>query len=46
MSEQEVIIDRQTRSYFIQFILAIISLVLFGIYIIVIIGILAAGGFR
>jgi len=46
MSEQEVIIDRQTRSYFIQFILAIISLVLVGIYIIVIIGILAAGGFR
>lgn len=38
-------IDRQTRSFFIQFILSIISLALLGIYIVVIIGILAAGGF-
>jgi hypothetical protein len=36
-------IDRQTRSFFIQFILMIISLALLGIYIIVLIGILAAG---
>lgn len=36
-------IDRQTKSYFIQFILAIIGLVVFGIYLIVIIGMLASG---
>ena len=36
-------IDRQTRSFLIQFILMIISLAFLGIYLIVIIGILAAG---
>jgi len=36
-------IDRQTRSFLIQFILMIISLALLGVYIIVLIGILAAG---
>jgi hypothetical protein len=38
-------LDRQTRSFFIQFILAIISLVLLGIYIIVIIALLSSGRF-
>jgi hypothetical protein len=38
-------IDRQTRFFFIQFVLAIISLALLGIYLIVLIGILAGGGF-
>jgi len=36
-------IDRQTRSFFIQFVLAIIGLIFIGIYLIVIIGLLAAG---
>lgn len=38
-------IDRQTKAFFIQYVLTIISLVLLGVYIIVIIAILAAGGF-
>ena len=38
-------IERQTRSFFIQFILAIISLAFLGIYIIIMIGVLASGGF-
>jgi len=38
-------IDRQTKAFFIQYVLTIISLVLLGIYIIVIIAILASGGF-
>jgi len=36
-------IDKQTRSFFIQFVLTIIGLVFFGIYLIVIIGLLASG---
>lgn len=38
-------IDKQTRSFFIQFVLAIIGLAFFGIYLIVIIGMLASGKF-
>ncbi|MBN1388409.1 MAG: DUF5362 domain-containing protein [Bacteroidales bacterium] len=38
-------IDRQTKAFFIQYVLTIIGLVLLGIYIIVIIAILASGGF-
>jgi len=38
-------IERQTKAFFIQYVLTIISLVLLGIYIIVLIAILAAGGF-
>ena len=38
-------IDRQTKAFFIQFVLTIISLVLLGIYIIVLLSILASGGF-
>ncbi len=38
-------IDRQTKAFFIQYVLTIIGLVLLGVYIIVIIAILAAGGF-
>jgi hypothetical protein len=36
-------IDRQTRSFFIQFVIAIIALAFLGIYLIVIIGLLASG---
>lgn len=42
----ETAIERQTRAFFILYILAIISLVLFAIYLVVIIGLLAAGGLR
>ena len=42
----ETAIERQTRSFFIQYVLAIISLVLMAIYIVVLIGILASGGLR
>jgi len=38
-------IERQTKAFYIQYVLAIISLVLLGIYIIVLIAILASGGF-
>ena len=38
-------IDRQTKAFFIQYVLTIIGLVLLGVYIIVIIAILAAGVF-
>jgi len=38
-------IDRQTKAFFIQYVLTIIGLVLLGVYIIVIIAILASGGF-
>jgi uncharacterized membrane protein YkgB len=38
-------VERQKRFFFIQFVLTIIGLVLMVIYIIVIIGILASGGF-
>jgi hypothetical protein len=38
-------IERQTKSFFIQFVLAIISLALLGLYIIILIIILAAAGF-
>lgn len=37
-------IDRQTKAFFIQYVLTIIGLVLLGVYIIVFIAILAAGG--
>jgi len=36
-------IDKQTRAFFIQFVLTIIGLAFFGIYLIVIIGLLASG---
>ena len=39
-------IEKQTKSFFIQFVLAIISLALLGIYIIVLIGLLASGVFN
>jgi hypothetical protein len=39
-------VERQTRSFYIQYVLAIISLVLLGIYIIVIIAMLASGAFN
>ena len=44
-SAQDLIyaIDKQTRSFFIQFVLTIIGLAFFGIYLIVIIGLLASG---
>ncbi len=38
-----IAIDKQTRSFFIQFVLTIIGLAFFGIYLIVIIGLLASG---
>jgi hypothetical protein len=41
----DVAIEKQKRSFYIQFVLAIISLVLVGIYIIVLIGLLASGKF-
>lgn len=40
----ETAIERQTRAFFIMYILAIISLVLLAIYLVVIIGLLASGG--
>ena len=42
----ETAIERQTRSFFIQYVLAIIGLVFMAIYIVVIIGMLASGAFR
>ncbi|MDZ7634623.1 MAG: DUF5362 family protein [Bacteroidales bacterium] len=42
----ETAIERQTKAFFIMYVLAIISLVLLAIYIIVIIGLLASGGLR
>jgi hypothetical protein len=39
----EFAIDRQTRAFFIQFVLTIIGLALFGIYLIILIGLLASG---
>jgi hypothetical protein len=39
----ETAIEKQTKSLFIQYVLAIISLVLVAIYIVVIIGALASG---
>ncbi len=38
-------VERQTKAFYIQYVLAIISLVLLGIYIIVIIALLASGAF-
>ncbi len=38
-------IEKQTRAFFIQYVLAIISLALLGVYLIVIIGLLASGAF-
>jgi hypothetical protein len=42
----ETAIERQTRAFFIQYVLAIIGLVIMAIYIVVMIGILASGGLR
>jgi flagellar biogenesis protein FliO len=42
----ETAIERQTRAFFILYILAIISLVLLAIYLVVIIGLLASGGLK
>lgn len=42
----ETAIERQTRAFFILYILAIISLSLLAIYLVVIIGLLASGGLR
>lgn len=44
-SDLETAIDKQTRSFFIMYVLAIIGLVLLAIYLLVVIGILVAGGF-
>lgn len=40
----EAAIEKQTRAFFIMYVLAIISLVLLAIYLVVIIGLLASGG--
>ncbi len=45
VNDLETAIERQTRAFFIQYVLAIIALVLFAIYMVVMIGILASGGF-
>ncbi len=42
----EAAIEKQTRAFFIMYVLAIISLVLLAIYLVVIIGLLASGGLR
>jgi flagellar biogenesis protein FliO len=42
----ETAIDKQTRAFFIMYILAIISLVLLALYLVVIIGMLASGALR
>ena len=42
----ETAIERQTRSFFIQYVLAIITLALFAIYLVVLIGIVASGGYK
>lgn len=39
-------IDRQTKAFFIQFVLAIISLAIFGLYLIILIIALSFGAFR
>ena len=44
--DMETAIERQTRAFFIMYVLAIISLVLLAIYLVVIIGLLASGGLR
>jgi len=41
----DVAIEKQKRSFYIQFVLTIIGLVIMGIYIIVLIGLLASGKF-
>jgi hypothetical protein len=41
----DVAIEKQKRSFYIQFVLSIIGLVIMGIYIIVLIGLLASGKF-
>ncbi len=41
----ELAIEKQTRAFFIQYVLSIIGLVILAIYLVVIIGVLAAGGF-
>jgi hypothetical protein len=45
-NDLETAIERQTRAFFIQYVLAIIGLVFMAIYIVVMIGILVSGGFR
>ncbi len=42
----ESAIEKQTRSFFIQYVLAIIGVVIMAIYIVVMIGLLASGGLR
>jgi len=42
----ETAIEKQTRAFFIMYVLAIISLVLLAVYLVVIIGLLASGGLR
>jgi len=42
----ETAIERQTRAFFIMYVLAIITLVLLAIYLVVIIGLLASGGLK
>jgi hypothetical protein len=44
-NDLETAIERQTRAFFIQYVLAIIGLVIMAIYIVVMIGILVSGGF-
>ncbi len=43
--DMETAIEKQTRAFFIMYVLAIIGLVLLAIYLVVVIGILVAGGF-
>ena len=42
----EIAIERQTRAFFIQYVLATIGLVIMAIYIVVMIGLLASGALR
>jgi len=44
-SDLETAIDKQTRSFFIMYVLSIIGLVLLAIYLVVIIGMIASGSF-
>ena len=43
-SDLETAIEKQTRAFFIMYVLAIISLVLMAVYLVAIIGLLASGG--
>jgi hypothetical protein len=44
-SDLETAIEKQTRAFFIMYVLAIIGLVLFALYLVILIGVLVAGGF-